>query len=410
MKHKIIITESQYNSLVKNLDEQGGRFEFDGIRVDKNNPAPKWLSAIIGNKQEGYTIALPPSSNVAEVDELLKEGNVNVDDINKDDKLVKNVTLRLGGNADHFRRTMLRTNPKYRALILSKYKTVSESGVKGIAIKFGKTLKKSTSTDATKPTSKPGGEDPIYFKFPVEDNLTSKKYFVDNSWELDPVFVEQFRSTTLKNIKDKLATIPNPKGLLNGITVKTSCSTLPNGKSPDGKVYSFADLSKLRNQSAKEFVVKELESIGVTILPNLKYTDDYMANDKDMGGLGNGSSSRSGNIWGQPGASKDKKVYELDKYLKIALDLVISGKDKYPVDPSKTPGITTTTTLTDYDYTAALGVPDIPYKIPGIDLAWKWDSNTKSKCRAKNSQMKCETWGEGPKSWADPYFYTPWNK
>lgn len=410
MKHKIIITESQYNSLVKNIEEQGGRFEFDGIRVDKNNPAPKWLSAIIGNKQKGYTIALPPSSNVAEVDELLKEGNVNVDDINKDDDLVKNVTLRLGGNADHFRRTMLRTNPKYRALILSKYKTISESGAKGIAVKFGKTLKKSTSTDATKPTSKPGGEDPIYFKFPVEDNLISKKYFVDNSWELDPVFVEQFRSTTLKNIKDKLATIPNPKGLLNGITVKTSCSTLPNGNSPDGKVYSFADLSKLRNQSAKEFVVKELESIGVTILPNLKYTPDYMANDKDMGGLGNGSSSRSGNIWGQPGASKDKKVYELDKYLKIALDLVISGKDKYPVDPSKTPGITTTTTLTDYDYTAALGVKEIPYNIPGIDLAWKWDSNTKSKCRAKNSQMKCETWGEGPKSWADPYFYTPWNK
>jgi hypothetical protein len=409
MKHKIIITESQYNSLVKNIEEQGGRFKFDGIRVDEN-PAPKWLRAIIGNKQDGYTIALPPSANVAEVDELLAEYGVDVDSINKDKELVNKVTLRLGANAGHFRTTMLRTNPKYRALILDKYKTISKSGVSNIAIKFGKTLKKSTSTDATKPTSKPGGEDPIYFKFPVEDNLTSKKYFVDNSWELDPVFVEQFRSTTLKNIKDKLATIPNPKGLLNGITVKTSCSTLPNGKSPDGKVYSFADLSKLRNQSAKEFVVKELESIGVTILPNLKYTPDYMANDKDMGGLGNGSSSRSGNIWGQPGASKDKKVYELDKYLKIALDLVISGKDKYPVDPSKTPGITTTTTLTDYDYTAALGVKEIPYNIPGIDLAWRWDSNTKSKCRAKNSQMKCETWGEGPKSWADPYFYTPWKK
>jgi hypothetical protein len=409
MKTKILITESQYNSLVKNIDEQGGRFKFDGIRVDEN-PAPKWLRAIIGNKQDGYTIALPPSANVAEVDELLAESGVDVDAINKDVNLVKNVTLRLGANAAHFRTTMLRTNPKYRALILDKYKTISESGVSNIAIKFGKTLKKSTSTDATKPTSKPGGEDPIYFKFPVDDGLTSKKYFVDNSWELDPVFVEQFRSTTLKNIKDKLATIPNPKGLLNGITVKTSCSTLPNGKSPDGKVYSFADLSKLRNQSAKEFVVKELESIGITILPNLKYTPDYLANDKDMGGLGNGSSSRSGNIWGQPGASKDKKVYELDKYLKIALDLVISGKDKYPVDPSKTPGITTTTTLTDYDYTAALGVPDIPYKIPGIDLAWKWDSNTKSKCRTKNSQMKCETWGEGPKSWADPYFFTPWKK
>ena len=409
MKTKILITESQYNSLVKNINEQGAGFKFDGFNKTEK-PAPKWLSAIIGNKQDGYTIALPPSENVGEVDELLAESGVDVDAINKDVNLVKNVTLRLGANANHFRTTMLRTNPKYRALILDKYKTISESGVTNIAIKFGKKLKKSTSTDTTKPTSKPGGEDPIYFKFPVDDGLTSKKYFVDNSWELDPVFVEQFRSTTLKNVKDKLATIPNPKGLLNGITVKTSCSTLPNGKSPDGKIHTFEELSKLRNESAKEFVVKELQSIGITVSPNLKYTPDYLANDKDMGGLGNGSSSRSGNIWGQPGASKDKKVYELDKYLKIALDLVISGKDTYPVDPSKTPKITTTTTLTDYDYTAALGVPDIPYKIPGIDLAWKWDSSTKSKCRTKNSQMKCETWGEGPKSWADPYFFTPWKK
>lgn len=409
MKHNIVITESQYKTLMSNLKEQGAGFKFDGFNKTEK-PAPKWLSAIIGNKQDGYTIALPPSTNVAEVDELLVELGVDVDAINKDVNLVKNVTLRLGANADHFRRTMLRTNPKYRALILSEYKTISNSGVTKIAIKFGKKLKKSTTTDTPKPTGKPGGELPVVRKFPATEDLVSKKYFVDNSWALDPVFVEQFRSTTLKNIKDELATMPNSKGLLNGITVKTSCSTLPNGISPDGKKYSFADLSKLRNQSAKEFVVKELESIGVAILPNLKYTPDYLANDKDMGGLGNGSSSKSGDIWGQPGASKDRSVYEGDKYLKIELDLDISGNKKFPIDPSKTPGITTTTTLTEYDYTAALGVPDIPYKIPGIGLAWKWDSTTKSKCRAKNSQMKCETWGEGPKSWADPYFFTPWNK
>ena len=83
MKTKILITESQYNSLVKNINEQGAGFKFDGFNKTEK-PAPKWLSAIIGNKQDGYTIALPPSTNVAEVDELLVELGVDVEAINKD--------------------------------------------------------------------------------------------------------------------------------------------------------------------------------------------------------------------------------------------------------------------------------------------------------------------------------------
>ena len=411
MKHKLIITESQYNLLVKNIEEQRGKFKFAGFRTE-THPAKKWLRAIIGNEQDGYTIALPPSVKVDEVDELLVEGKVDVDTINKDVKLVNRVMQNLGVKyATHFQKVMLRTNPKYRALILAKYNEIVLGGASSVKIIFTKsesTLKKPTTTD---PTSDPGGNMTLVRKFPVDDGLVSQKYFVDNSWALDPVFVEQFRSTTLKKIKDELGKIPNNQSVLNGLTIKTSCSTLPNGKSPNGKIYSFAELSKLRNESAKEFVVKELQSIGVTISPRLNYVDEWKGN---LTGNYLGASSNSGDIWGQPGASKDRSVYEGDKYLKIVLDLVISGKKPYPVDPSGTPGITTVDITKDFEYTAAFTVPEIPYEIPGIDLAWKWDSRTKSKCRGgkKNQQMKCENWGggEGPKSWADPYFVTPWKK
>lgn len=387
MKHKIVITESQYKTLMRNINEQ-----WTPTLHKTSNAAPAWLSSIIGNKQDGYTFDLPPSTNVAEVDKLLAELEVDVEAINKDGKLVAEVARKLGERNDtHFRTTMLKKNPKYRALILKVYSNLNASTDGKITIMYARTKK----TSSTKPTDKPGTTQPLNFEFPVDDNLVSKKYFIDNSWALDPEFVEQFRETTLKKIKDALISTPNSKGLLNGITIKTSCSTLPNGTSPDGKVHTFAELSKLRNESAKEFVIQELKSIGVTISPKLIYTPKWEGN---LTGKYLGASSNSGDIWGQPGASKDKKVYEADKYLKIALDLNISGNSKLITDPSKTyPNYDF-----DYDYGAAFNVPEIPYRIPGIELAFIWNPKTQSKCKVgkPNTQTECFDWGGGPKDWS----------
>lgn len=385
MRHKIIITESQYRSLMKNINEQ-----WTPTLQRTSKVAPAWLSAIIGNKQDGYTFDLPPSTNTEEVNQIISDEEV--EKYNQMKQLVAEVSNKLGErNATHFRVTMLKKNPKYRAMILKVYSNLKASTDGNITIMYARTKK----TSNTKPTDKPGTTQPLNFDFPVDDNLVSKKYFIDNSWTLDPEFVTQFRETTLKKIKDALISTPNSKGLLNGITIKTSCSTLPNGTSPDGKVHTFAELSKLRNESAKEFVIQELKSIGVTISPKLIYTPKWEGN---LTGKYLGASSNSGDIWGQPGASKDKKVYEADKYLKIALDLNISGNSKLITDPSKTyPNYDF-----DYDYGVAFKVPEIPYRIPGIELAFIWNPKTQSKCKVgePNTQTQCFDWGGGPKDWS----------
>ena len=385
MKHKIMITESQYRTLMRNINEQ-----FKPTLRMTSKVAPAWLSAIIGNKQDGYTFDLPLSTQLDEVDKIISDDEVDV--YNKNQQLVAEVARKLGErNEPHFRVSMLKKNPKYRAMMLKVYSNLKADTDGNITVMFGRVRK----TSNTKPINKPGTTQPINFDFPVDDDLTSKKYFVNNSWELDPEFVEQFRDTTLKKVKDALASTPNSKGVLNGLKIKTSCSTLPNGTSPDGKVYSFAELSRLRNESAKKFVIKELESLGITISPKLIYTANWEGN---LTGKYLGASSNSGDIWGQPGASKDKMVYEEDKYLKITLDLNISGNTKLITDPSKIPA----NYDYDYDYAAAFKVPDIPRRIPGIELAYVWNPKTQSKCKVgePNTQMQCETWGEGPKNWS----------
>ena len=117
---------------------------------------------------------------------------------------------------------------------------------------------------------------------------------------MDPEFVAQFRDTTLKKVKDALANTPKSKGVLNGLKIKTSCSTLPNGpstKSPgaNGKVLSFLELSKNRNNAAKNYVIGELQKIGVTINPDqIKLTQTF------EGSVGDGTTVTNGNVWKKP--------------------------------------------------------------------------------------------------------------
>lgn len=414
MKNKIIITESQYKRLMRSINEQymNGRDKPDNwdyrLKVGKKN-APDWLTSIIGNDQDGFTITFPPSTDVATLREFVtpeEEAKYNSDRTaqNRPDKsevgqLVDRVANRIGGSAKKdFKVKMRYDNPLYRAAIIKMYVAAKDSGVKSVSITLESTK---TTVPDKEPTTIPGTVEKGVFKFPVNPNLESKKYFVNNDWRLDTEFTDEFKTVTIKEIKDKIASVKNGKGVLNGISISTSCSTLPNGKSIDGKVYTFAELSKLRNKSAKDFILKELASIGVTISPNLDYQSDWQGNLK---GEYLGASSAKGDIWGKPGASKNREDYEQDKYLRIKLDLSISGDDVIKTDPKKLPG----TTKTQIDYTAVMVVPSIPYKIPNIKFVAYWNPKLKQKCTVKSTG---ESVCENPFHEKEPLFSKPdWSR
>ena len=243
MKHKIIITESQYKKLLKNINEQQNWTP--QLRMT-SKAAPAWLSAIIGNKQDGFTFHLPPSTKPEDVNTIISDGEV--EEYNKKKSIAQEIGYKLGErNYNHFITTMLKKDPKYRAMMIKVYEQLKQTTDGNITVLFNRIRK----TTENKPKPNSGTESPIKIKFPITDDLESKKYFVDNSWELDETFKKEFRDIIFPKIKEALVKTPNSKATLNGLTVRTACSTLPNGTSPDGKVYSFAQLSKLRNQSAK---------------------------------------------------------------------------------------------------------------------------------------------------------------
>ena len=155
MKHKIMITESQYRTLMRNINEQ-----FKPTLRMTSKAAPAWLSVIIGNKQDGYTFDLPLSTQLEEVDKIISDDEVDV--YNKNQQLVAEVARKLGErNEPHFRVSMLKKNPKYRAMMLKVYSKLKESTDGNISVMFGRVRK----TSNTKPINEPGTTQPINLTF-----------------------------------------------------------------------------------------------------------------------------------------------------------------------------------------------------------------------------------------------------
>ena len=114
----------------------------------------------------------------------------------------------------------------------------------------------------------------IPVKFPA--NLEPyAPFFKDNSFTP----TELFKKSVKEDIIDPLIKINqefgvtdgSPKFWLESMDILTSCSTLPNGPSPeDGIKRSFKQLSEARNKAAYDYIVTELKGIGVVITSESK--------------------------------------------------------------------------------------------------------------------------------------------
>jgi hypothetical protein len=215
------------------------------------------------------------------------------------------------------------------------------------------------------------GEKKVYPAVPIKfpsDLAPSSNFFKDNYYEITPLFVETVKKDIIDPLVEQLNSLNTPEGkpqaFLDTIDVLSSCSTLPNGVSPDGKTYTFDQLSKLRAQTAMNYIISELQKIGVLVNDTTKKSMDYMGTNGD---------GTSGPSWNKvPQAEKKSKRPEFDKYKKIDVELsvIINTNDK---DDTSETDPTVLTIPTD-DYTIEFskrGKKSWYIRLPKIKLSWK---------------------------------------
>ena len=159
----------------------------------------------------------------------------------------------------------------------------------------------------------------VPLKFP-SDLLPNSKFFVNNYYQLTDVFVQSVKQDIIDPIVKQMKLLRpkegEPKAFLDSMSVLSSCSTLPNGLSPDGKTYSFEDLSRLRNQTATNYVIDELRKIGVYIPETFKPQQNWMGTNSKLPGT-SGPSWNSN--WDKNIKTQKRPEYEQYKYLDMDL-------------------------------------------------------------------------------------------
>ena len=381
MKHKIVITESQYKTLMSNLKEQKND-NFDLSLQFGMNKAPKWLSKIIGNKEDGYTVTLPPSKDDAMVSEIFNGQDYNTYLTKESIKKIKSIISRGQSDVPY----LIKYNPKYLAAIIKLYE---DSGEVFKSLVIGR----ETTTTVTKPEPKPTGL-PVKTggteSFPLDG--TGKQYFEDNEWVLNDNFKKDFKSQVLDKLIEKKSQGINEN--LSTLTIDTSCSRLRNGipqNSPGAEKWkskkkriTFPELSEQRNNAAKNYVLQELKNLGVNI-------ENVKINQTTKGANGDGTS-------GPDYTGVNRIDFDKYKFLNINLSFDTNTGGKLVIDPNKKKPVIDKSY--DYDFTATLTSPDVPYRIPGFKLVPIWNPKTKTLCkRGPNDQLKCTQPG-GTDDWS----------
>lgn len=204
-------------------------------------------------------------------------------------------------------------------------------------------------------------------RFP-NDLPPSSNFFKDNYYEITPLFVETVKKDIIDPLVEQMALLTPPQGkpkaFLEDIDVISSCSTLPNGQSPDGKTYTFDQLSKLRAQTAMDYIISQLQKIGVVV---------NETTTKEMAYMGENGDGTSGPSWLKvPQAEKNAKRPEFNQYKKIDIELSVVLNTSVDPTISNEPDIITQ--IPTDDYTAEFSKPGrkgLYLTLPRIQLSWK---------------------------------------
>jgi len=365
MKHKIIITESQYQALLGNINEQTNsigwgkktlhfgksksekqEFSQSGGKYTVTIPENQWDAYIAKNENEILSIFKKNGS---------KQSATNWGEIKMSDKRFAVGILEAFIKGDY---TYIRIN--------KKGETVTEP-VKD------EPVKKYPTESFSLPASVPKNSD----------------FFVNNEWILTDVFKQMVEndivSIITSNTQKIIQTIPEAKDRVNvylkSLNIDTSCSTLPNGipkASPGADKYpkgiSFLQLSTERNNAAKQYIIDRLKQLNVGMDDNTVITQN--PNGTNTGKL----LGTSGPTWNSSLSSAEKNSlrpkYEQYKYAIVNLDLQFNTYTPTP-EPKTEPTKPTVITNVDYDvrmskYTGGFKITIPPFHIKfGKNKGWK---------------------------------------
>lgn len=224
----------------------------------------------------------------------------------------------------------------------------------------------------------------VPIKFPNEISPSSN-FFRDNYYEVTPLFMETVNTDIINPLIKQMATLNapkgKPKGYLEFIDVVSSCSTLPNGPSPDGKTYTFDQLSKLRAESAMNYIIEQLQKIGILVNESTDKKIDYMGTNGD---------GTSGPSWAKvPQTEKKTRRPEFEKYKKV--DIELSVILNHSEQPEKEVPETTVVRIPTDEYTIEFSkkpTGGIRLTFPEIDLNWKRRIKKRMR-RAKYRTLDC---------------------
>jgi len=378
MKHKIIITESQYEALLLNIKEQDRRVQIGGqtLRFGKSKTEKTKL-----NQKDGkYEVTIPENE--------------------WDSYIAKNESVLL----DLWKRHGQKTYTTNWMEIKSKDKRfavgILETFIKGEYTSCNIKKKGEVTTEPAK-TESSGKQYPTEtYSLPASVPPNSD-FFVDNEWILTDVFKQMVENDIVsvinKNVQEIITKYPDaekrPNVYLKSLSINTSCSTLPNGvpkSSPGAAKYSkgisFVQLSNERNNAAKQYIIDRLKQLNVGIDDNTKITQN--PNGTNTGNL----LGTSGPTWNSSLSKAEKNSlrpkYEQYKYAKINLDLQFNTFQPVPGPES---GSTTPEKVidnTDYDVTMSKYSGGFSIKLPKFSF----------KLGGKNKGCK------GTRSLACPYF------
>jgi hypothetical protein len=229
----------------------------------------------------------------------------------------------------------------------------------------------------------------VPIKFPA-DLTPSSNFFKDNYYEVTDLFKQTVKTDIIDPVVAQMASMKQPAGgkskaALASLSVLSSCSTLPNGPSPDGKTYSFEELSRLRNETAKNYVLAQLKAIGVEVMDNAPITQSYLGSNK------NGTSGPQWDSkWSKEVKTQKKPEFEKYKYLDMDLEIVFNMSSDPTTMKEPDQIITIESDIYDVSFVAP-GRKSVTFRLPKITIDMVGRRRRKSK-KKKFRLLDCPKW------------------